>query len=144
MKVLVINGPNMEKLGFRNKEHYGTKTLKEIENEIKKYGRKLGIEVETFQSNIEGEIVDAINKSKCDAIIINPAGYTHTSVAIRDAIEVLQKPVIEVHMSNILSRESFRRVSITSEKATGVICGFGYRSYIVALYAVKELYDRVK
>ncbi|MCS7185029.1 MAG: type II 3-dehydroquinate dehydratase [bacterium] len=145
MKVLVINGPNMEKLGSRDKRYYGRLTLKKLEELLKNVGKKIGIEVDCYQSNLEGEIVDAINKSsKYGAIIINPAGYTHTSVAIRDAIEACDKPVIEVHMSNILSRENFRRVSITSEKATGVICGFGEVSYIIALYVIKELYDRIK
>ncbi len=140
MKILVINGPNLNMLGMRDKDHYGTKTLKEIENMIRDEGKKLKIKVECFQSNSEGEIVTKIqNATDYDGIIINAGAYSHTSLAIRDALEIFGKPVIEVHLSNIYAREAFRHNSYISGIANGVIAGFKENSYILALYGLYHI-----
>ena len=133
MKILVINGPNINLLGTREPEIYGTMTLESIEKELKKYANSLNVELIFFQSNIEGEIVDAIQKSKyewdCNGIVINPAAYTHTSIAIRDAISAICLPTVEVHISNINSREEFRKHSFIAPVCIGQISGFGLNSY---------------
>lgn len=140
-KVLVIHGPNLNLLGVREKGIYGDVTLKEIDSRLKKLAKEIGVEVSSFQSNSEGEIVDAIHKSmgKVDAIVINPAAYTHTSVAIRDAILAVAIPIIEVHLSNINKREEFRHKSFISDVAIGTIAGFGPESYYLGLRAAKNL-----
>ena len=137
MKVLVIHGPNLDLLGVRETNIYGQRTLEEINKEINKHAKELHLDVTIMQSNHEGEIVDAIGKSmgKYDMVIMNPAGYTHTSVAIRDAIAAAQIPTIEVHLSNIFSREEFRRKSLISPVVLGQISGFGIHSYLLALRA---------
>lgn len=145
-KILVIHGPNLNMLGKRDKSHYGNKTLTEINEEITNKAKYLELEVETFQSNIEGEIVSLIQNAddNYSGIIINPAGYTHYSVVIRDAIEMLSIPVIEVHLSNIYNREDFRKKSLIAPVCNGQISGFGYLSYLLALEAIKNLiYRRV-
>lgn len=145
-KILVIHGPNLNMLGKRDKNHYGIKTLTEINEEIINKALFLELEVETFQSNIEGEIVSLIQNAdeNYNGIIINPAGYTHYSVVIRDAIEMLSIPVIEVHLSNIYNREDFRKKSLIAPVCDGQISGFGYLSYLLALEAIKNLiYRRV-
>ena len=133
MKILVINGANLNMLGIREPEKYGGKTLKQIEQTMISLGKDLGASVDTFQSNIEGEIVDAIQKSKyewdCNGIVINPAAYTHTSIAIRDAISAICLPTVEVHISNINSREEFRKHSFIAPVCIGQISGFGLNSY---------------
>ena len=133
MKILVINGPNINLLGTREPEIYGTMTLESIEKELKEYANSLNVELIFFQSNIEGEIVDAIQKSKyewdCNGIVINPAAYTHTSIAIRDAISAICLPTVEVHISNINSREEFRKHSFIAPVCIGQISGFGLNSY---------------
>lgn len=131
MKILVINGPNINLLGTREPEIYGSLTLDDINKEIKEYAKTLGIKIETFQSNIEGEIVNAIQNAKvdCTGIVINPAAYTHTSVAIRDAISAIAIPCVEVHISNIHNREEFRKNSLTAPVCIGQISGFGIDSY---------------
>lgn len=136
-KVLVINGPNLNLLGKREKEHYGTFTLKELEREMKKLAKEKGMEVHFFQSNCEGEIVNEIQEArgKFDGIIINPGAYTHTSIAIRDAFLATGIPFIEVHISNIFAREEFRRRSYLSDIAKGVISGLGMEGYLLALEA---------
>jgi len=140
MKILIINGPNLNMLGIRDKDHYGTKTLKEIEKAIKDEAKKLKINVDCFQSNSEGEIVTKIQNAKdFDGIIINAGAYTHTSLAIRDALEIFGKPVIEVHLSNIYAREAFRHNSYISGIAKGVIAGFKENSYILALYGLYHI-----
>ena len=140
-QILVIHGPNLNMLGKREKDIYGTSTLDEINAELVATGEKLGLSVETFQSNHEGAIVEKIHDAfrKCQGIIINPAAYTHTSIAIRDALCILDIPIIEVHLSNIYKREPFRRKSMTSDVATAQIAGLGKWSYLFALQALGEL-----
>jgi 3-dehydroquinate dehydratase-2 len=132
-RILVIHGPNLNLLGKRDPAQYGTKTLDEIDSHIQAYARQKGIPVMTMQSNSEGDIVDAIQKTDASGIIINPGGYTHTSVAIRDAIAAIGVPAIEVHLSNIQAREEFRHTSIIAPVCKGQIAGFGAASYILAL-----------
>lgn len=140
MKILIINGPNLNMLGLRKKSDYGSLTLKEIENLLLKEAKKLKIEIDFFQSNMEGEIVTKIQNSiDYDGIIINAGAYTHTSIAIRDALEVFGKPVIEVHLSNIYARESFRHTSYISGVARGVIAGLKEYSYILALQGIYHI-----
>lgn len=135
MKILIINGPNINLLGTREPEIYGTLTLDKINEELLAFANKLGVEIETYQSNIEGEIVDKIQwaKDNCDGIVINPAAYTHTSVAIRDAISAVALPAVEVHISNIHSREEFRKHSFIAPVCIGQIAGFGLDSYKLGL-----------
>jgi 3-dehydroquinate dehydratase-2 len=134
-KVLIINGPNLNLLGTREPEIYGKTTLKDIETELKNKAEKLNVEIECFQSNHEGEIVDKIcgAKGKFDAVIINPAAYTHTSVAIRDAFAAVDIPAIEVHISNVYSREEFRHNSLIAPVVVGQIAGLGIQGYLLAL-----------
>ncbi len=136
-KILVINGPNLNMLGKREKEHYGNFTLKDLEENVKKYAEERKVKVDFFQSNSEGEIVSKIQSvlGKYDGIIINPGAYTHTSIAIRDALLATGIPFIEVHISNIFAREEFRRRSYLSDIAKGVISGLGMKGYILALQA---------
>ncbi len=140
MKVLVIHGPNLNLLGTRETGIYGTKTLEEINNDISILASELGISVRAIQLNSEGDILDVIQKSDYDALIINPAAYTHTSIAIRDAIAAVNKPAVEVHLSNIHKREEYRKKSYIAEVAVGQICGFGPESYLLALRAIKNLF----
>lgn len=140
MKLLVINGPNLNMLGTREPEKYGSETLDDLENELHAYSFELGVNIETFQSNIEGEIIDKIQQSigNVDGIIMNPGGYTHTSVAIRDAISAVNIPCVEVHMTNIHAREEFRRTSLTAPVCVGQITGFGKNSYKLGLMALTD------
>ena len=142
-RVLVIHGPNLNLLGTRDPSIYGTTTLDEINGELKSRGASKGATVETVQSNLEGEIVDLIQsaRGRFDAIVINPGGYTHTSVAIRDAIEAIALPTIEVHLSNLHAREEFRQTSITAARCVGQICGFGAQSYYLGLDAALAIVD---
>lgn len=136
MKILIINGPNLNMLGIREPEIYGSTTLLAINNELLEYSKQFEfVELEFFQSNFEGEIVEKIQNSinNFDGIIINPAAYTHTSVAIADAIKAVNIPTVEVHLSNIQKREEFRKNSITSSACIGQIAGFGKNSYLAAL-----------
>ena len=137
-QVLIINGPNLNMLGKREPEIYGKTTLDEINSMLEEHGKRLGIAVETFQSNHEGAIVDKIQEAATaqKGIIINPAAYTHTSVAIRDALLLLDIPVIEIHVSNIYKREPFRHKSLISDVATAQIVGFGVKGYSMALEAL--------
>jgi 3-dehydroquinate dehydratase-2 len=136
-KILVIHGPNLDLLGKREPRVYGRMTLKEINAKLKAIALKARVSLEILQSNHEGEIVDAVGKArrKFGAILINPAAYTHTSVAIRDAIAACGVPTVEVHLSNIYSREEFRRHSLISPVSSGQVCGFGLNSYIFGLQA---------
>ena len=139
MKILLINGPNLQLLGMREPGIYGGDTLTEIVGRVRSLGTELGAEVVDFQSNHEGDIVDRIGNAKTDGfdgIIINPAAYTHTSVVIRDAIAAVALPAVEVHISNVNSREDFRHVSYTAPVCIGVIAGFGVNSYLLALRAL--------
>ncbi|MGC8893446.1 MAG: type II 3-dehydroquinate dehydratase [candidate division WOR-3 bacterium] len=141
MRVLVINGPNLNLLGEREPGVYGTMTLQEIEGIIRSEANRLGAEVSFLQSNSESEITSAIHEAreKFDGILINPASFTHYSVAIADAIGAIKIPVVEVHISNILAREEFRARSITARACRGVITGFGPLSYILGLHALKHI-----
>ena len=140
-KIIIINGPNLNLLGEREKEKYGGMTLKEIEKECKNFAKKNNITIVFKQSNIEGKIIDYIQESrkKFDGLIINAAGYTHTSVSIRDALMILKIPIIELHITNIYNREKFRHKSLLSKAARSVICGFGAKGYILALEGLKEI-----
>ena len=135
MKILIINGPNINLLGTREPAIYGVLTMENINAQLKEYAQELGVEIETFQSNIEGEIVDRIQSAKkdCQGIVINPAAYTHTSVAIRDAISAVALSAVEVHISNIHSREEFRKNSFIAPVCIGQISGFGADSYKLGL-----------
>lgn len=137
-KVLVINGPNLNLLGKREPSTYGYETLQDIEQECVKRGQALGLEVSCVQDNSEGALIDHIHTARetCDAIVINPAGYTHTSVAVRDALISTDLPIIEVHISNIHKREEFRHFSYVSGIAVGTISGLGTQGYYLALEAV--------
>ena len=139
-KVLLIHGPNLNLLGQREPEVYGKVTIEEINRDVKKEAAKEDITIEIIQSNHEGEIVDAIGKAKdnFEGIIINPAAYTHTSIAIRDAISAAGIPAVEVHLSNIYSREEFRHTSLVAPVALGQISGFGKYSYILAVKAIAK------
>ena len=140
-KIIVINGPNLNLLGEREKEKYGTISLKDIEKECSKYSVENDIEISFVQSNIEGEIVNIIQKSRdiYQGVIINAGGYTHTSVSISDALAILKIPVIELHITNIYKREEFRHKSLISKVASGIICGFGTKGYIMAVDAMKNI-----
>ncbi|MEW6215072.1 MAG: type II 3-dehydroquinate dehydratase [Nitrospirota bacterium] len=139
MKVLVIHGPNLNLLGRRETDIYGTKSLDDINKDILSLASDIDIDVRTVQLNSEGEIIDIIQKGDYDILIINPAAYTHTSIAIRDAIVAMGKPSIEVHLTNIYRREEFRRRSFIAEVAVGQISGFGPDSYLLALRAAKNI-----
>lgn len=134
-KILVINGPNMDMLGSREPDKYGNDSLKEINEKISLSASEYHIDVDFFQSNIEGEIINKIHGADgvYNGVIINPAAYSHTSVAIRDAISSVNVPFIEVHMTNITGRETFRQISLTAPVCIGQICGFGADSYLLAL-----------
>ena len=137
--VAVIHGPNLNLLGGREPEHYGSTTLEGINSQIEAEALKLNIAIETFQSNSEAEILHKIHSIKVDFIIINPAAFTHTSVSIRDALAAINIPFIEVHLSNVFARESFRKESFFSDIAVGVISGFGAEGYLAALrYAAQQ------
>lgn len=141
MKILVIHGPNLNLLGKRERSVYGRVTLPEINASLKALARKEKARVEFFQSNHEGEIVTKIQKAEgiCDAIVLNAAAFTHTSVAVRDAVAAVSVPVVEVHLSNIHARESFRKESFLSPVAAGVIFGFGKESYLLGLRGALSL-----
>jgi 3-dehydroquinate dehydratase-2 len=140
-KILVIHGPNLNMLGKREPPIYGHQTLDEIDAQLIKLGQKLGIEVTTFQSNHEGALVETIQQAMgtCHGIIINPAAYTHTSVAIRDALAMLEVPVIEMHLSNTNKREPFRDRSMIADVATARIAGFGSHGYLLALEGLARM-----
>ncbi|MEW6674613.1 MAG: type II 3-dehydroquinate dehydratase [Nitrospirota bacterium] len=142
MKVLVIHGPNLNLLGIRETDIYGTDSLSDIDKKILLLSTELGMDTKTIQLNSEGEIIDAIQKGDYDLLIINPAAYTHTSIAIRDAIAAIGKPSIEVHLSNIHRREEFRKKSFIAEVAIGQISGFGPDSYLLALRAAKSILSK--
>jgi 3-dehydroquinate dehydratase II len=141
VRILVINGPNLDILGKRESEIYGNVTMDEINNELKKIAASKGNEIEFFQSNHEGDIVEKITRTDTDGILINPAAYTHTSVAIRDALSSREVPVVEVHLSNIYAREEFRHKSLIAPVVTGQVSGLGKRGYFLALDALMELAD---
>ena len=139
--IIVINGPNLNLLGEREQSQYGSVTFDELKNNCIQHSKALEINIEFTQSNIEGEIVTVIQqaKKKYDGLIINAGGFTHTSVAIRDALAIFKKPSIELHISNIYKREEFRHKSMISDIVTGIICGLGTNGYILAINAMHEL-----
>jgi len=141
LRVLVIHGPNLNLLGEREPEVYGRIKLRDIDRELKRLGRELGLAVDTFQSNSEGAIVDRIQKARnrADLVLVNPGAYTHTSIAIRDALAATGLPVIEVHLSNVYQREAFRHHSTIADLAVGRIMGFGAEGYYLALRAAATL-----
>lgn len=144
MKLLFLNGPNLNMLGTREPDKYGLQTLAEIEKMIKNEAKN--IEIKFFQTNIEGELVTEIQNAKgvYDGIVINPAAYTHTSIAIRDALLAVEIPAVEIHLSNIHKREEFRKVSMTAAACIGQITGFGANSYKLGLYAIVDYLNSKK
>jgi len=141
LKIGIINGPNLNMLGKRDQNIYGNLTLEEMNHRIESFAKEEDIELTIKQSNSEGEIIDSIQRfsSQVDGLIINPAAYTHYSYAIADALRDCPIPTIEVHISDIFSREDFRRKSVTASACTEQIAGFGYQSYILAIYALQDL-----
>jgi len=139
--ILVLNGPNLNLLGTREPEVYGVLTLAETDRRLVEYGRTIGLEVRTYQSNSEGALIDALHDARTWAVGVafNPGGYTHTSVALRDAVAAIGIPVIEVHLSNTQAREEFRRRSLLAPVCKGSIIGFGWLSYKLALIALAEI-----
>ena len=143
-KIIILNGPNLNLLGEREKSQYGSFTLREIEQTCNNFAKKNELKISFYQSNIEGELVEIIQNSRKDqdGVIINAGGYTHTSVAIHDALKILKIPIIELHISNIYNREEFRHKSLISKVAKGIICGFGAEGYIMALNAMKTYVEK--
>ena len=139
-KIIILNGPNLNLLGEREQNQYGSFTLKDIEEKCKDFAKKNNIALSLFQTNIEGELIQIIQNSRNEqqGLIINAGGYTHTSVAIHDALKILKIPIIELHISNIYNREEFRHKSLISKLAKGIICGFGAHGYIMALKAMNK------
>ena len=139
--IIIINGPNLNLLGSREESQYGTVTYEELKDKCTDKAKELGVKLAFFQSNIEGEIVNTIQQSikKYDGIIINAAAFTHTSVAIRDALSIFKKPIIELHISNIYKREDFRQKSLISDISTGGIFGLGTNGYILAIISMQKL-----
>ena len=146
MKIAVIQGPNLNMLGIREPHIYGSMGLEQIHEQLKTAAEQNGVEIEFFQSNFEGEIVDRIQEclGTVDGIMINPAAYSHTSIAIKDALRTVSLPVVEVHISNIYKREEFRQKSITAGASTGVISGFGPFGYHMGLIALMQIISEVK
>ena len=140
-KIIIINGPNINLLGEREQSQYGSTTFDQLKENCLKKGQEIGLEIEFAQSNLEGDLVNIIQdaRKKYDGIIINAAGYSHTSVAIRDSLSIFKKPIIELHISNIYKREDFRHKSLISAVVTGIICGLGLNGYILAINSMHEI-----
>ena len=143
-KIIIVNGPNLNLLGEREQSQYGSATFKELEENCIKKSNEIGIELKFTQSNIEGELVSLIQnaRNKYDGMIINAAGFTHTSVAIRDALDLFKKPIIELHISNIYKREEFRQKSLISDIVTGGIFGLGTEGYILAIISLQKILQK--
>jgi len=146
MKVVVIQGPNLNMLGMREQNIYGPMKLEDIHAQMESVAKQNGVEIEFFQSNLEGEIVDRLQEclGEADGIVINPAAYTHTSIAIRDAIAAIQIPTVEVHLSNIHQREEFRHTSLTAPVCAGQIVGFGPFGYHLAMVSIMQIINEIK
>ena len=146
MKIAVIQGPNLNMLGVREQNIYGPMKLEDIHTQMKAVAEQNGFEIEFFQSNLEGEIVDKIQEclGDADGIVINPAAYTHTSIAIRDALKAVQIPTIEVHISNIAAREDFRKKSLVSDVCAGTIAGFGPFSYHLGMISIIQILNEIR
>ena len=143
-KILIINGPNINLIGTRETDIYGKTDISEIEDQCKNKGININLEIDFRQTNSEGEIINWLHEvnNNFEGLIINTAGYTHTSISILDSLKTIKKPKIEVHLSNIYSREEYRKQSITGEGVNGIICGFGVNSYILAIEAIKKLIEK--
>ena len=143
-KIIIVNGPNLNLLGEREQSQYGSTTFKELEENCIKKSNEIGIELKFTQSNIEGELVSLIQnaRNEYDGMIINAAGFTHTSVAIRDALDLFKKPIIELHISNIYKREEFRQKSLISDIVTGGIFGLGAEGYILAIISLQKILQK--
>ena len=139
-KIIIINGPNINLLGEREQSHYGSTTFEQLKENCSKKAQEIGLDVEFAQSNVEGELVNIIQdaRKKFDGMIINAAAFTHTSVAIRDALDLFKKPIIELHLSNIYKREEFRHKSLISDVVTGGIFGLGSEGYILAIISLQK------
>lgn len=139
--IYILHGPSLNLLGMREPEVYGHLTLSEIDRNLIAAGQELDLEVRTFQSNSEGALIDTLHQAREEAsgVVFNPGGYTHTSVALRDAVVAIELPVVEVHLSNVYAREAFRRESLITPVCVGKILGFGWRSYLLALHALKGI-----
>src|SRR5512143_2734632 len=136
--ILILHGPNLNLLGSRETDVYGVVSLEEIDRRLRQAGEEMGLQVQSFQSNHEGALIDALHDARTWAagVVFNPAGYTHTSVALRDAVAAIRLPVVEVHLSNVYAREAFRHESLIAPVCAGKITGFGWRSYLLGLYAL--------
>lgn len=143
MKILILHGPNLNLLGTREPEVYGSMTLEDINAKLIELGKELGAEIKCVQSNHEGALIDALHDTRtwANGVVFNPGGYTHTSIALRDAISAIQIPVVEVHLSNVYAREEFRHVSMISAVCKGKVVGFGWRSYMLGLRALVEMLE---
>ena len=141
MKILILHGPNLNLLGTREPEVYGSMTLDDINAKLIELGKELGTEIKSLQSNHEGALIDALHDARAwaNGVVFNPGGYTHTSIVLRDAISAIQIPVVEVHLSNVYAREEFRHVSMISAVCKGKVVGFGWRSYTLGLNALVDL-----
>jgi 3-dehydroquinate dehydratase II len=140
MKILILHGPNLNLLGTREPEVYGSMTLDDINHKLSELGKELSVEIKYLQSNHEGALIDALHDARtwASGVVFNPGGYTHTSIALRDAISAIQIPVVEVHLSNVYAREEFRHVSMISAVCKGKITGFAWRSYMLGLRALVD------
>jgi len=144
MKILILHGPNLNLLGTREPEVYGSMTMEDIDKALIELGKELGAEINSQQSNSEGGLIDVLHHARttADGVIFNPGGYTHTSIALRDAISAIEIPVIEVHLSNVYAREEFRHVSMISAVCKGKITGFGWHSYTLGLRALVDILQK--
>ena len=146
MKILVLHGPNLNLLGTREPEIYGLLTIGDLNTKLIEFGKELGADLKCFQSNHEGALIDALQDAQmwANGVVFNPGGYTHTSIALRDAITAIGIPVVEVHLSNVYAREEFRHISMISAVCKGKVVGFGWRSYTLGLRALAELLEAEK